>query len=108
MFGSALIALYSHKQLVNLDMLPFTDDNMVRGATLLGMVAIFCSLLALTRWFKFFFVVWTALAFYFAVKWLFFGFMDAPKGAGWFAFGALGAFFGAAWSFKTRRRMAIL
>ena len=97
---------------MNLDMLPFPDDRLLRDTLLLGLVGIFCTLLALTRSFKFFFVFWSALVFYLMIKWFFFGtfeFDDAhqTRSAIWLIFGALGAFFGAAWSLRLRPRLPI-
>jgi hypothetical protein len=78
----------------------------------LGAAGLACTLLALTRSFKFVFVLWTALAAFLMLKWFFLGdyiFDDAAqsRGAVWLTVGAAGAFIGAAWSLKTRKRLAI-
>ncbi len=109
---SAAISYRSHRTM-NLDMLPFPDENLLRDTVLLGLIGIFCTLLSLTRTLKILFVLWTALAFYLMLKWFFlesYVFDDAhqTRGAIWLTFGALGAFFGAAWAMRTRRHLSML
>jgi len=112
LLGAAGIAYWSSHSL-NLDMLPFDDDTALRSTAILGAIGVACTLLALTRRFKFVFVIWTALALYLMAK----GFVQGPyvwqqanemKGLAWLTFGAVGAFFGAAWSLSSRRRLGIL
>jgi hypothetical protein len=112
-----LIALalidYRSQQFINLDILPFSSQTLLRNTILLGATGIACTLLSLSRWFQFVFVLWSALALWLMLKWFFLGdyiFDDAhqSRGAIWLTFGALGAFFGAAWSLKSRKRLAIL
>jgi len=110
--GLALIDYHS-QQFLNLDILPFPIEHLVRDTVILGMAGMACTLLALTRSFKFVFVFWTGLAVWLMLKWFFLGdyvFDDAQqaRGAVWLAFGGVGAFFGAAWSLRTRKWMGIL
>jgi len=110
--GLALMDYHS-QQFLNLDILPFPSENLVRDTVILGTAGIACTLLALTRSFKFVFVFWTALAVWLMLKWFFLGdyvFDDAhqARGAVWLTFGGLGAFFGAAWSLRTRKWQGIL
>ncbi len=104
---------YRSQQFLNLDMLPFPSENLVRDTVILGSAGIICTLLALTRSFKFVFVFWTALAVWLMLKWFFLGdyvFDDAhqARGAVWLTVGGVGAFFGAAWSLRTRKWQGIL
>ncbi len=99
-------------QSMNLDILPFDDEHIRRNVLLLGIGAIVFTLLALSRHFKFVFVLWSAIVLYLMIKWFLFGTMDyyephQVRGAYWLTFGALGAFFGAAWSMKTRRGLPV-
>ena len=112
LLGVTLLDYRSH-QTINLDILPFTNDNLLRDTLLLSLAGIGCTLLALTARFKFVFVVWTIVAWYLMLKWFFltgYIFDDArqSRGAVWLSFGALGAFFGAAWAMKSRRGLAVL
>ena len=80
---------------------------------MLSLAGIGCTLLALSARFKFVFLVWTIVAWYLMLKWFFltgYIFDDArqSRGAVWLSFGALGAFFGAAWAMKARRGLAVL
>ena len=112
LLGVTLLDYRSH-QTINLDILPFTNDNLLRDTLLLSLAGIGCTLLALSARFKFVFVVWTIVAWYLMLKWFFltgYIFDDArqSRGAVWLSFGALGAFFGAAWAMKSRRGLAVL
>ena len=103
---------YRSHQTINLNILPFVDEVLLRDTLLLAMAGVFCTLLALSRRFKFIFVLWTALVFWLMLKWFFLGdyiFDDAhqSRGAAWLTLGAAGAFFGAAWSLKERRRLPL-
>jgi len=103
------IALLRHQQL-NIA-LPFADKDVLFDVTLLGGVGLLCTLLAFTRSFKLIFVLWTAILEYIMLKSFFLGpysvyETDQLRGAEWFTFGALGAFFGAAWALKPTRRSA--
>ena len=98
---------------MNLDILPFDDEHIRRNVLMLGLAAIICSLLALTRSFKFVFLIWTVVALYLMVKWFLFGTLDyyEPRlitGARWLAFGALGSFWGAAWGMRMQRGLGLL
>ena len=108
----AYIAFQSHQPL-RLGMLPFDDEYLMRDIALFGIAGVLCTLLTLTRWFRFVFVIWTLLAFYVMLKGFFFGphALRAPhqmRAAAWLTFGALAAFVGAAWSLKTRGRAGFL
>jgi hypothetical protein len=112
LLGVTLLDYRSH-QTINLDILPFTNDNLLRDTLLLSLAGIGCTLLALSARFKFVFLVWTIVAWYLMLKWFFltgYIFDDArqSRGAVWLSFGALGAFFGAAWAMKSRRGLAVL
>ena len=111
LIGLAVID-YRSQQFINLDLLPFASENLLRDTVLLGFVGVGCTLLALSSRFKFVFLVWTAVALWLMLKWFFLGdyiFDNAhqARGAMWLTFGALGAFIGAMWSLRTRRRLAI-
>ena len=108
LLGAAGIAIGRHESL-SLSVLPFADADAMRNVILLGIFGLLCSLAALTRFFKFVFVLWSGLILYI----MFTGFFMGPysvsgtqeaKGAAWLTFGALGAFLGAVWGFKVRRR----
>jgi hypothetical protein len=112
LLGVTLLDYRTH-QTINLDILPFTYDNVLRDTLLLALAGMGCTLLALSARFKFVFVVWTVVAWYLMLKWFFltgYIFDDArqSRGAVWLSFGALGAFFGAAWAMKSRRGLAVL
>ena len=90
-------------------MLPFADEYALRDTTIYGVLGLFCTLLALTRRFKFVFVMWTAVVLYsmrgfFAGPYSLYGTSDI-KGAAWLTFGAFGAFFGACWAMRLRKRL---
>ncbi len=104
---------YVQDKLVSVNALPFSYADTRRNIALLGAAGLCCSLLALTRWFKFFFVVWTLLALYWMVKWFFLSpettlSRAEAHGAAWLIFGALGAFLGAAWGFRLRKRLGLV
>ncbi len=104
---------YRSQQFINLDILPFANDVIVRDSVMLGTAGIICTFMALSRRFRFIFVFWTALAVWLMLKWFFLGgyiFDNAhqAKGALWLTWGAVGAFFGAAWSLRTRKGLAIV
>jgi hypothetical protein len=106
--GVGVLAYRSHQPL-SLGMLPFDEEHLVRDTTLLGAAGIVCTMLAFTRSFKFIFVIWTVVILFMMVNGFFVGpyvfhGMEEMKGAAWLSFGAVGAFFGAAWSLKTQRR----
>lgn len=89
-------------------MLPFAPEHMIRTISVLAVVGLIATVLAITRIFKFLFPVWAALVFY----WLFRGFFfssysfpgtDAFKNALWLILGALIALIGALWTLRPRR-----
>ena len=89
-------------------MLPFSDDNILRGVFLLGLAAITTTLLAMTRILKFLFPLWAAFALYLMVR----GFLFSPysfpdtnsfKDALLLMAGAVLALIGALWTLKPRR-----
>ncbi len=107
LFGLALVAATSHQHL-KLGMLPFTDEDMLKGLFTLAIVGLLSTLFAATRIFKYLFPVWTAIVLYLMAKGFFlspYSFPNASsfKGALWLTFGALGAFFGGLWVLKPRR-----
>jgi hypothetical protein len=105
--GIALVASTSHQPL-NLGMLPFAPEHMLRTAFILAVVGLIATVLAITRTLKFLFPIWAALVLY----WLFRGFFfssytfpnaDAFKNALWLILGATLALIGALWILKPRR-----
>ena len=107
MLGVALIANASHT-IPKFGMLPFTDENMIRGVLTLAIVGLVSTLLAATGIFKYLFPVWTAIVLFLMLKGFIFSHYTfaneaAFKGALWLTFGALGAFFGGLWVLKSKR-----
>jgi hypothetical protein len=108
LLGIALVAGSSH-QALNLGMLPFAPEHMVRTVFVLAMAGLISTALAMTtRVFRLPFPVWAALVFY----WLFRGFFFSPysfpnpgafKNALWLILGAFLALIGALWTLKPRR-----
>ena len=107
LLGVASIAGSSHQSL-NLEMLPFAPEHMVRTILVLAIVGLIATVLAMTRVFKILFPVWAALVLY----WLFRGFFlsgysfpgaGAFKSALWLILGALLALVGALWTLRPRR-----
>jgi hypothetical protein len=106
--GIAMIAATSHQR-VNLRMLPFSGDNVVPDVLLLGGIGFLVTILALTNIFRYFFPIWAAAIVYLTVRGFFFSgyvFANASefKNALWLTVAAVGAFFGALWTLKRRRR----
>ncbi len=95
--ATALIAYYTQRPFP-LDVLPFSDDVIVRDTLILGSAAVVFTLQALTRTFKFAFFVWNVIVLFLVVRWM-------PDGL--FKWGALIALFGAAWTLGSRRRLPI-
>ncbi len=100
-------------QAMNLNILPFDDANIRRNVWLLGIAAIVCTMTAFTRSLKLVFLLWSAIVLYLMTKWFVFGTLDYYEphlvaGAKWLAFGALGAFLGAAWAMRGRRGLPLL
>jgi len=107
LLGVGLIANASHT-VPKFGMLPFTDENMIRGVLTLAIVGLVCTLLAATGIFKYLFPVWTAIVLFLMVKGFIFShytFADeaAFKVALWLMLGALVAFFGGLWVLRKRR-----
>jgi hypothetical protein len=107
LLGIALVAGSSH-QTLNLGMLPFAPEHMVRTVFILAIAGLISTVLAMTRIFKLLFPVWAALVLY----WLFRGFFvssfsfpnpGAFKNALWLVLGAFLALVGALWTLKPRR-----
>jgi hypothetical protein len=103
----AIVAGFSHQPL-NMGMLPFSDDNVLRGVFLLALAAITTTLLAIARVVKFLFPLWAAVALYLLVR----GFLFSPywfpdtdsfKTALLLIGGAFLALIGALWTLKPRR-----
>jgi hypothetical protein len=108
LLGASAIAYHAGAPL-SLTMLPFADEYALRDSVLFGVFGVVCTLLALSPRFKFVFAIWTAVVL-FSMR----GFFSGPyslygtpemKGAAWLTFGALGAFFGACWGMRMRKRM---
>ncbi len=107
LLGVGLIANASHT-IPKLGMLPFNDDNMIRGMLTLAIVGLVSTLLAATGIFKYLFPVWTAIVLGLMVK----GFILSHytfaseaefKGALWLMLGALIAFLGSLLVLKKKR-----
>lgn len=107
LLGVAAIAASSHQPL-NLTMLPFSRENLLEGVFLLGSVGLICTLLAITRIFKYLFPIWAGYLLYLAVNGFFFtGYRFAGEkafeSACWLTLALIGAFVGAVWTLKPRR-----
>jgi hypothetical protein len=107
LLGIALIASTSGQPL-NLGMLPFAPEHMLRTVFILAVAGLFSTVLAMTRVFKLLFPVWAALVFYWLVRGFLFSSYTFPnagafKNALWLIFGALVALIGALWILKPRR-----
>jgi hypothetical protein len=107
LLGVGLIANTSHT-IPKFGMLPFTDENMIRGVLTLAIVGLVCTLLAATGIFKYLFPLWTAIVLFLMVKGFIFSHYTfaneaAFKVALWLMLGALVAFFGGLWVLKKRR-----
>lgn len=112
LLGVAFLAWRAHQPL-SLGMLPFDEEYLVRDTAIFGAIGVVCTLTAFTKWFKLVFVIWALVVLYLMVKGFFIGSYsfhgtDEIKGAAWLTFGAVGAFFGAAWGLKNPRRTGIL
>lgn len=108
LLGLAGIA-YHGSQPLSLGMLSFAEEGALRDTAIFGVLGIICSLLALTRGFKFVFMIWTLLVVYLMIRIFFLGpyALQLPaeiRSAAWLTLGAVGAFFGSAWAMKTQRR----
>jgi len=98
----------STRQPLNLRMLPFTQEDVVRGIVVLGAIGFFSTLLALTRVFKYLFPIWAAVVVYLVIHGFFFtaytfAGVQALHGALWFSLAAIIAFVGALWVLPRRR-----
>jgi len=107
LLGIALVASAGH-QTLNLGMLPFSPEHVLRTVFILAIVGFISTVLAITRTLKLLFPVWAALVLY----WLFRGFLlssytfpgaEAFKSALWLILAAALAFAGALWTLKPRR-----
>ena len=107
LLGITIVAWVSHQPL-NLEMLPFPDDHLVRDAFLLALAGFVATVLAITRVFKYLFPIWAGVALYLLVRGFFFssytfsGFASL-KMALWLLLAALIALIGALWILKPRR-----
>ena len=112
LLGVAAIAA-KRREPVSLSVLPFPDEEALRDLAVIGSLGVLCALLALTRSFKWIFVLWTLLILYLMLKGFFFGpyavaGTEDARGAGWVTLGALGACLGAVLSLKTRQRRSFI
>lgn len=103
----ASIAVASHQSL-NMLMLPFPQDTMLRGLFTLGAIGLLATVLAITNMFKYLFPIWGAIVVYLIIRGLFFSTYIFPNaamfhGALWLTLAALFALWGAFWVLKTRR-----
>jgi hypothetical protein len=107
LLGVGLIANASHT-IPKLGMLPFSDENMIRGMLTLAIVGLVCTLLAATGIFKYLYPVWTAIVLGLMVKGFIlshYTFENAAgfKGALWLMLGALLALCGGLLVLKKKR-----
>ena len=107
LLGVASIAVISH-QLINMRMLPFAQDTMLRGVLMLGAMGLLATLLAITKVFKYLFPIWAAVVLYLMIRGFFFSAytfsnMSMFKNALWLTLAALIALWGALWVLKVRR-----
>lgn len=107
LLGVATIAASSHQPL-NLTMLPFSRENLLEGVFLLGVAGLFCTLLAITRIFKYLFPIWAGYILYVAIRGYFFtGYQfsgeNAFEQALWLSLALIVAFLGALWTLKPKR-----
>ena len=112
LLGVASISVASH-QTLNMRMLPFTQDAMVRDVSILGAIGFFATVLAVTNVFRYLFPLWAAVVAYLIIRGFFFSpyvFPNAAmfRAALWLALAALIALWGALWVLKTRRRRFFL
>jgi hypothetical protein len=109
--GLAAIAWTNHQPL-RLDMLPVASENAVSRAALLGLLGLFCTLLALLEVSRFLYPLWAALVLYLLCKGLFFNpYNDAGLGSKvefWLTLAVTGAFVGALWVLKPRHSRSYL
>jgi hypothetical protein len=92
----------------DLSMFPFSDEHMLRGIVGLAVTGLVCTLLAVTRTFKYLYPFWAAVVLYLMIKGFFFSAYyftgnKALRGALWLLAAAALAFLGALWVLKPRR-----
>ena len=107
LLGIAILATTSHQSL-NLGMLPFEKEHVLRGVYTLHIIGLLSTLLAITRLFKYLFPVWAAVVLYILVRGFIFSSYSFPntgalRSALWLILAALAAFIGALWTLKPRR-----
>lgn len=107
LLGIAIVAATS-RQPLNLRMLPFSEGQMVRGVLGLGLAGLVCTLLAITRVFKYLFPLWAGYALYILIAGFFFSPYSFPnegtfKTALWLILAAIAAFIGALWTLRPKR-----
>jgi hypothetical protein len=107
LLGIALVASTSHQPL-NLGMLPFAPEHMLRTVFILALVGLLSTVLAMTRILRILFPVWAALVLYWLVRGFLFSSYSFPnavafKNALWLILGALLALVGALWTLRPRR-----
>jgi len=106
LFIALLSALGSHS--FDLSMFPFGDEHMLRGIVGLALTGLVCTLLAVTRIFKYLYPFWALAVLYLVLKGFFFGAYyfpgdEALRHALWLIGAATLALVGAIWVLKPRR-----
>ena len=107
LLATAAIAGVSH-QALNLSMLPFGADHLLRAVLLLGLAGLLSTVLAIARRIKYLFPIWAGYVVYLLVSGFVFSSYkfagtDAFEAALWLILAALAAFLGALWTLKPRR-----
>jgi hypothetical protein len=95
---------------LHLDALGFTPENATKGALILGIVGLFSTVLAFTGIFRLLFPGWAAIVVWLMIKGFFLSAATFSSAASFqwailLTLGAVGAFFGALWTLKTRSRL---
>lgn len=108
LIGIATVADMSAKPL-KMDMLPWEGMTLNHWVLGLGVLAVFCVLLAVTGIFRFLLPLWALFVFIVMFRGFFltpydFGSADQFHGAAWLTFGALGAFLSSLSVLENRKR----
>jgi hypothetical protein len=108
LLGLGLLSSSAHQPLKLAGLLPFTDENLLRGVFSLAIVGLVSTILAITNIFKYLFPLWTVVVLYLMVKGFIFSTFsfsgaDSFKTALWLMGGALLALIGGLWVLKPRR-----